>query len=282
MIMKKTLITFIKILVVFIIITFFISGDYLLKFFHTPTDLEIRDKENISKSLLDDIEAIRKERICYYEHKASSDTGVFTYRYQDVATQLNKYVVAEKREDIISIPVYDYLSIIVDHIAYSDDSLKCFSNIIIDNHIPPEIKAQYYEHEYDGIGVIGIRESTNEKFDLYPYPPYAVGGFPSPITVSHALYKKFSSSMERDRVAADVIFNSKSLKGFKDPDFFNKSPMFMVDSLGNYGCQFVLYGDKLRPVSLFSNKRKVNLPANHSYDKYGPIIYVKQKNFLTN
>lgn len=146
-------------------------------------------------------------------------------------------------------------SVNVDTITYSSDSLLCVALLIM-SHNRKELKEDWGDStEYEGIAVIGCRDSINSPFQIYPFDMLEV------TTNGIHLVRKYMRQFYFTDIAGKGAPTGTNLQGetytcgIGDPKFFIEAPNFKRNKYNGYKFKYYLEkGDEI-PYDLPSNKQ---------------------------
>lgn len=170
-----------------------------------------KDKTDIAISFIKHLEYNRQH---YYD---SNVDWFYDYYIERSDTVTDKYIPSP-------FPAQNEVSASVERIEYNKDSCLCFAIIVIEIHLTPlEGYTGYYSKNlFHGHAVIGLRNSINQKFRLYPEQKYCYSttSLKSAVVNVDRYYSKYLkgdwSNKYPDKFRQNVI----------DSDFFEKSIFF--------------------------------------------------------
>lgn len=227
----------------------------------------ILDKKHIAKSYSDNIEYYRKY-CCYGNRRDSSKFSKHPYSQGDPS---NFFVPYGSRYDLkidnyvnSPLPTETQVTPHVVNIVYSPDSLKCVALVCVESHfddIPPLEKEPLEYREFDGRIILGIRDSMNYNFKIYPYNNYSAIGFESCRYalegIRHILFKELKGYIIGENDAR--CKGEKYLHNLDEPEFFETAPDFQKNKSEKfkdyYNCQlYCKYWKDIYPYQYYSNQ----------------------------
>ena len=167
----------------------------------TPEIYE-RDKRQVADCIMRNIEYIRANH-----HVNSIVTS-------DVANFYEPYTVFynEAKERYLPLPIsaYDYLKVTTDTIIYSDDGLKCFIFVVLEEKT---IEGQEYStvkkgENFDAKSFVGVREQLNDSITIYPFVKYNVFGMASYKSAVKTLKHFYFNRLKGDYLSASVYMDA--------------------------------------------------------------------------
>lgn len=227
------------------------------------------DKRNISQSFIDNVEYSR----LFTDFSNNSDTAKYLNK-KHPHSQCNcgrPYMSYARRcsldfvQDVNSpLPTNSQLTVTVEDIYYSTDSLFCVALICLYLHYD---KIEGLEdkrdagREYSAEALIGYRDSISQQFKIYPFGPFHTIGFEScRSAMAHLRHMYFNDlkgsymgqlyyDASDENNVDDYEFN------LKDPQFFS-SRIFKKDDLqkGCYNFQLYESRGKIFEYQCFSNQ----------------------------
>ena len=227
------------------------------------------DKRNISQSYIDNVEYSR----LFTDFSNNSDTAKYLNKkhphsqcncgrpYMAYASRWRLDFVQEVNSPL---PTNSQLTVTVEDIYYSTDSLFCVALICLYSHYA---KIEGLEdmcdagREYSAEALIGYRDSISQQFKIYPFRPFRTIGFEScQSAMAHLRYMFFNDlkgsymgllyyDASDENNVDDYEFN------LKDPQFFS-SRIFKKDDLqkGCYNFQLYESRGKIFEYQCFSNQ----------------------------
>ncbi len=190
------------------------------------------DKATIERTYLDHIESVRLSRRQIEDYEVNQDSinpeiadgrWIFTPYALGFSTD-DKKVASPIRTDT-------RISLVVDTLTYSQDSLLCVAlvNIKVKNDIYANHEALKDTCCYDGRAIIGMRKNKGSPFYLYPFNVWISLGSPN-YSITRRELRNFYFNRIKKLFSQDVQYKC----GIGDPEFFNSAPEFKKDSLGYY------------------------------------------------
>lgn len=85
------------------------------------------------------------------------------------------------------LPSRENIKVNTDSIIYNHDSLMCFAFLVIKINIQQIVETRDIGREFDAVSVMGMRNNTNEPFNIYPITEYKAIGYESHKTAMAAL-----------------------------------------------------------------------------------------------
>ena len=227
------------------------------------------DKRNISQSYIDNVEYSR----LFTDFSNNSDTAKYLNKkhphsqcncgrpYMAYASRWRLDFVQEVNSPL---PTNSQLTVTVEDIYYSTDSLFCVALICLYSHYA---KIEGLEdmcdagREYSAEALIGYRDSISQQFKIYPFGPFHTIGFEScRSAMAHLRHMYFNDlkgsymgqlyyDASDENNVDDYEFN------LKDPQFFS-SRIFKKDDLqkGCYNFQLYESRGKIFEYQCFSNQ----------------------------
>lgn len=236
------------------------------KFKETITPTVIKDKQDIADAFIENVEYYRK--FCYYGQKMDSakyskhpysqgDPGIcfdpYATRYN---LEINNYVNSP-------LPTATQITPHVVNIVYSPDSLKCVAFICIKSHydnIPSLEPARDRFRKYDGKVIMGIRDSINQQFKIYPYIRLATVGFENINSSMKILKYHFFKELKGFTAHNEPRFEGATYThNLDEPEFFDTAPDFQKNKSEKfkdyYNCQlYWTAGWIIHPYQYYSNQ----------------------------
>ena len=167
----------------------------------TPEIYE-RDKRQVADCIMRNIEYIRANH-----HVNSIVTS-------DVANFYEPYTVFynEAKERYLPLPIsaYDYLKVTTDTIIYSDDGLKCFIFVVLEEKtIEGQENSTVKKGEnFDAKSFVGVREQLNDSITIYPFVKYNVFGMASYKSAVKTLKHFYFNRLKGDYLSASVYMDA--------------------------------------------------------------------------
>ena len=219
-----------------------------------PTHLLKQDRVDISNCFIEYIEYFRlyhrydlhlnlgssnEERAKHNEHYsqhlgADWDPANFFEPYS------SRFSLVEDKYVRSPIETKRQLTATTDAIVYRADSLICFALVILETHydsISGLSARRDSGRKFDGKAVIGIRDSTSEKFKIYPVKNHAVIGFESYSAVSLEIRTLYFNKLKGKGLSGSVYRFMKHERNVNDSGFFETSPYFKKHISGLYNFQ---------------------------------------------
>lgn len=212
------------------------------------TQRQTKDKKWIEQALIDNIEADRLSEqdsmiTAYFDSisRTISHTSIFAIHAQRRLRDADKYKLKYKYKPYPQ-HASEQIDAYVDKIYYSDDSLKCTAIVVLDVHFDklPEFDDPRSEHTCHGFAIFGVRDNIEKPFKIYPQPTIEVISYDCGYkSVARYLAKYYNTNSIRYCPTAGTYMEERDYKyPFGHKDFFNDSPDFKTDSMGNYWCQY--------------------------------------------
>ena len=221
---------------------------------HTETSLTKRDKKHIIQAFINNVEAIRKGVSCHLEIELDSLPEPLPC-YSDECFAFYAFYSDEKNElHAQTMPVFDYLNVNIEQLHYSADSLKCVALVTV-GYEKKLIQHGVYgdgKQVYDGLPIIGIRDSTSHQFKIYPMNVTSFHGFPYRKQVARLLRKFYYNLKGSTPSTANIPYKY----GINQPEFFETAYEFSwIDSLNLYwGETYMVPGGRRVPYRFYSNQ----------------------------
>ena len=225
------------------------------------TLLSENDKNNIEHAFVNNVEALR--RVLSYNKngwnykKAYDSIPDFLPRYSAGCFILYAvYSGTKYRQYALRQPACEYLDVNVEQLHYSADSLKCVALVTIgyEKHFVERGIENGNEYVYDGIPIIGIRNSKIDNFKIYPMEVTTFHGFPSRKQVKQLLGRTYYNNL-KGNTPANGNGHYYSC-GINNPEFFETAYEFSwIDSLNLYwGETYMVPGGRRVPYRFYSNQ----------------------------
>lgn len=199
----------------------------------------IEDKASISRSIVDTIEAYRISMMYEAGDSVPEDKEEFVgYKWNPYSSDLYFYARRKDEviEDVVPSPMetQTQLNVFTDTIFYSADSLLCFALIVIENKFDDIPGLEYPQNGWDGFSLIGIRDSINQPFMIYPREHVRFCGFLSYRELVDNLRFFYFKEIVGD---SKKTFDKRLIEyryGANDPRFFETAPDFYRNEKGKY------------------------------------------------
>lgn len=191
-----------------------------------------KDKESIERTYLDNIESLRLSMRKNEGHEVNEDSinqeivdGYWIYTPYVLAFSVDNKRVAEP------IRTNARISLVVDTITYSQDSLLCVALVIVKtkNYRTPDYEISPDSSRYDGRAIIGMRKNKDYPFYLYPISVWTSLG-----SLNYSVARRELREFYFNRIAGFSSWDGEYKCGIGDPEFFTSAPEFKKDSLGYY------------------------------------------------
>ncbi|MDE5554513.1 MAG: hypothetical protein K2J10_04955 [Muribaculaceae bacterium] len=220
------------------------------------SELYLRDKYHIEQAFLDNVETIRRELLWHPDG--------FTYNsvFEDLPDSLNIYSSSifggrafywdydRKKFFTVPRPANEWLEVEVGSISYSADSLKCVALVTVRDK-SPNFTNRKGGINYDGYAIIGLRDSKDKSFKIYPEGFMAVLDYPFKFEAMWDLKRYYNNLRGNYTPQSDVKYSY----GINDPRFFETAHEFSwIDSLGMYWCETNLVRGRRVPYIFYSNQ----------------------------
>lgn len=221
------------------------------------SELYMKDKEHIEKAFLSNTEILR--RILLHHADGFNLSNIWdnlpdSINIYSEFCPITKYWDDNKKAFFaIPVPACVYLDVEVGDISYSADSLKCMAFVTVFDKSDLYEPKENPECSYVGYAVIGLRDSKDDQFKIYPEDLISFDGFPSRrltlILLKFAYY----------HLKGDITPQSGGAQytcGINNPEFFETAHEFSrIDSLDLYWCEtYMIPGGDRRPFVFYSNQ----------------------------
>lgn len=190
------------------------------------------DKASIERTYMDNIESYRLSRLQQDGYVVNEDSinpeiaeGFFIYTpYILKISKDGKSFINQTRTD-------ESISLVVDTLTYSQDSLLCMALVIVKVKNEEKLGSDMPEDSccYDGRAIIGMRKNKDIPFYLFPYRQWTLLGCNN-YSITRTDLRNFYFNRIRELSSLD----GKKMSGIGDPEFFKSSPEFKTDSSGSY------------------------------------------------
>lgn len=257
-----------KIAYVFSLICIITSFSACNKPVETPR--QIKDKQWIEQAVIDNIEA---ERLAEMDSVIIANFDSIS-RPVDQSGWFSKYATRNLKDSHKYKPYPQHASeqidATVDKIFYSEDSLKCAASVVLDVHfdILPEFTDPEMKHLYYGFAIFGVRNNIDRPFKIYPITAIDVKGCDYS-SVARILNNVYNTKTIRDCGTAGTYMEKRDYKySFGHKMFFEDSPDFQTDSMGNYWCEYY-YLPVTKPYRkyFYSNRDDADFPTDGNADR---------------
>lgn len=188
------------------------------------------DKESIERTYIDNIESVRlsqrqQEGFVVNEDSINPEISSGYWIYTPYALRFRtdyKRVASPIRTD-------ERISLAVDTLTYSQDSLYCVALVIVKvkNDKNPDFEIPKDSCHYDGMAIIGMRKDKDCPFYLFPIAVWTIIG-----DHSYRIARRELRNFYFNRIKGFESWDGKYSCGIGDPEFFNSAPDFKLDSLG--------------------------------------------------
>lgn len=188
------------------------------------------DKESIERSYIDNIESVRlsqrqQEGFAVNEDSINPEISSGYWIYTPYALRFRtdyKRVASPIRTD-------KRISLDVDTLTYSQDSLYCVALVIVKvkNDKNPDFKIPKDSCQYDGRAIIGMRKGKDYPFYLFPIDVWTIIG-----DQSYGIARRELRNFYFNSIKGFASWDGKYSCGIGDPEFFNSAPDFKKDTLG--------------------------------------------------
>lgn len=217
--------------------------------------------QQIAQAFITNVEEIR---IAKLEHDKNEEGGKV---FWDPLNIFYPYAVEQVHDTgkivAFNIPCTQFISVSVDTIRYSPDSLLCVALLIINDHYTNKYYKERKGNVYDGVAVIGYRENVNSGFQLFPMDKLVVHSFPEPREVQCILRRFYFNDIIASGGASGT--NRQGLEytcGIGDDNFFKYSPDFMLNEYLDYNFKYYLYRGITFPLNYPGNRRIEQMGEN--------------------
>jgi len=202
-----------------------------------------RDKKQIANCFIENVEYFRKyHRYDFKIYVNSSDSLKQEYEeyYQkypganrDPANFFEPYASRFdlKQDKYVKspVPTEQQLTVTVDTIVYSQDSLFCVAFLVLHLHYD-EIKGLEQKRDedrgYSAKAVIGYRANADEPLNIYPLKKHSVIGFESYKAASTMIKDLYFNRLKGIGSTGSVYEGTKFKQNVGDKGFFKNSPYF--------------------------------------------------------
>jgi hypothetical protein len=217
-----------------------------------------RDKKQIADCFIDKVEyyrkyhnyetevyvnssdSIKKKQEEYYSKFKGADIDPANF-FEPYASRFNI-----KRGKSISspFPTIDQVEVTTDAIVYNEDELICFAFLVIKGNysqVKDLEEVRDKGRDYDARAVIGLRQTKEEPFEIYPVTKFGIIGYEAYDTAVEQIKTLYFTRLKGDYTAGtqytgEYTFNSN----VGDKDFFEKSPYFKKTKKGLYYFQMYI------------------------------------------
>lgn len=144
---------------------------------------------------------------------------------RDYSNLFEPYSVYYKNDKEGYLPIasnsWSNIQVTTDSILYNPNKLICFAFLVVKINIAKEIETRNLGREYDAVSVIGLRNSIDEPFNIYPITEYKAIGYDSYdkalATLTYYYFKKLGKQKDFRRNPFKVNVGSK---GFWDKSLY--------------------------------------------------------------
>lgn len=188
------------------------------------------DKKSIERTYIDNIESVRlsqrqQEGFVVNEDSINPEISSGYWIFTPYALRFRtdyKRVASPIRTD-------ERISLDVDTLTYSQDSLYCVALVIVKvkNDMNPNFEIPKDSCYYDGRAIIGMRNDKDCPFYLYPIDVWTIIG-----DHSYGIARRELRNFYFNRIKGFASWDGKYSCGIGDPEFFNSAPDFKLDTLG--------------------------------------------------
>ncbi len=208
------------------------------------------DKASIEKTYIDNIESYRLSKRQQEGYAVNVDSinpeiaegySLYTPYILSFRTD-NKRIASSIRTD-------SRISLAVDTLTYSQDSLLCMALVIVreKNEKKNGVDMPKDSCCYDGRAIIGMRKNKDSPFYLFPFTLLTILGFPNYSDARTELRNFYFN-----RIKKLSSLDGKKMSGIGDSEFFKSTPEFKKDSLGFY--QFESFEDMGKRYQYYNYK----------------------------
>lgn len=221
------------------------------------SELYINDKTHIEKAFISNVEAVRRYKLSHNDSLEKRPFDISLYDdYAGYDINNKSYVVPR--------PACEWLEVEVGSISYSRDSLKCVALVTVKDNSPlflhPEEDNQI---GYDAYPIIGVRNSKDKQFRIYPILYVHLKGFKFRREALAVLKQYYHRSIPSDDETGNYPCS------INNPDFFEKSCFFYkvryiydkslffskIPCFNMYWCEVIRTRDgKIEPLIYYSNQ----------------------------
>lgn len=143
-----------------------------------------KDKKQIAACFISIVEHYRLHPFKYGLKYPESDLYYTEHPDQrDYSNLFEPYSVYYKNDNEGYLPIetnsWDNIQVKTDSILYNSDELICFAFLAIKINTAKEIETRKLGREYDAVAIIGLRNSIDESFNIYPITEYKAVGYSS-------------------------------------------------------------------------------------------------------
>lgn len=221
--------------------------------------IQSKDEQQISNAFIINVEAIRKELIS----PDNSSSGELDYENVFLPYAV-RYNLKEQKYQASPFPTSKQISVRVDTVVYSTDSLLCVALLDIENHysdVSPFEKIRDGKVFYDGKAIIGHRDSISDPFQIFPINIFSVMGYDNRDAVHNLMRRYYFFDIVGKSTPAGTNIEGDIYKyGIGSPEFFVEAPNFKRNKYDDYKFKYYLYRGKEVPYNYLGN----NQIASHS------------------
>jgi hypothetical protein len=197
--------------------------EYFRKYHDYETDVYVNSPDNI-----------KKEQEEYYSKYVGADIDPANF-FEPYA---NRFNLKRDRSVTSPFPTIDQLEVTTDTIVYNEDELICFAFLVIKgkySHAKDLEEARDNGREYDARAVIGLRQTKEAPFEIYPVTKFSAIGYEAYNTAVEQIKNLYFTKLKGDytegtQYTGKNTFNSN----VGDKYFFKKSPYFKKTKNGLY------------------------------------------------
>lgn len=220
---------------------------------------QTKDEQQISKAFIINVEAIRIE----LTSPDGCRNGNLDYENVFLPYAI-RYNIEEQKYQASPFPTFRQISVSVDTVVYSKDSLLCVALLDIENHytdVSPFEKIRDGKVFYDGKAMIGYRDSIGKPFQIFPFNIFSVMGYDNRDAVHNLMRRYYFFDIVGKSTPAGTNIEGDIYKyGIGSPEFFVEAPNFKRNKYDDYKFKYYLHRGKEVPYNYLGN----NQIASHS------------------
>lgn len=217
---------------------------------NNPSMSTSRDARQIENTFISIVESFRKTIAANDSSGTNSSEEIDPANFfSPYAIRLNHQTLEYEASHFIT---SKEITVNVDTIVYSKDSLLCVALIGIEDHYANLYIKQKNMYPYDGRAVIGCRDSIDSPFQIYPFLKFAIIGYGSLNEVFKDLrYYYFIDIVGDGGPTGTNLEGYIYTNGLGNPNFFIDAPNFKRNEYGEYKFKYYLDGDKEVPYNYY-------------------------------
>lgn len=215
-----------------------------------PKELYNRDKEQISKCFINNVEYYRlycrytsEELDTYYNDSIHSDAQWDPANfYEPYACRYN-----EELQCYINSPIETIyqLKVEVDTILYDNTACLCFAFLSIYQNYKNVSHLKKRPSGYDAKAIIGIRKCTDDAFNVYPVTNFIAFNYTNKDACIRDLKYLYSHRLKGSSLAGSVYQEMTFNANVGDSRFFEDSPFFQPFDERRLNCQMYKHLGKI-------------------------------------